>query len=546
MIVENRIERPQTPGQARSRKLFSQRWTAAVRPLAIFAAFLAVVVVLQIAGGAYRAEFSGYPDEPAHYVTSLMVHDYLTSFDPVSPMQFAENYYQHYPKVAFGHWPPFFYLVQALWMLLFSASRTSIRLELACTSALLAYAVYAEARRWFGARAGFLAGLLTVCLPLVQIYSAEEMSETLLVLLCFESAVYLGRYLESERWQDNVWFGVFFSLAVLTKGSGWLLVLLPPVAMLLTKQLRLLKRPGFWLSAALVAALCLPWQLMTLQVAERGWAGGSQPSVGYTLEALKEFLVILMQITGPVLAVLVGIGIVVTVALPLWRRKAVAARPAAMLALLIAVWLFHALVPAGVEDRKMILAVPALILFLFGGGCWVAGRLPLRGNLTRWRTSAVAGLAALCFSLQTFAIPRQKHYGYDQAAQFLAAHPELRGTILVSSDSIGEGLLISELAMREARPGHVILRGTKLLAEVDWNVTRYQSLFASPAEVLAALDHQQVQVVVTDTFPAPAHFLHNRFLAEAIRNSGRFRLLATFPKGLSGVNGPVQVFQLTI
>ena len=66
-----------------------------------------------------------------------MLRDYFVHFHFQSPLRFAEEYYHHYPKVAFGHWPPFFYMLQAVWMAVFSAARTSVRLQIACTTALL-------------------------------------------------------------------------------------------------------------------------------------------------------------------------------------------------------------------------------------------------------------------------------------------------------------------------------------------------------------------------------------------------------------------------
>src|SRR5947199_3127872 len=75
-----------------------------VRPLRIWtvsaAAFVVLLgwtVVLQCLGGAYSAEFSGYPDEPSHYLSGLMIRDYLASGFPASPLAYAENYYLHYP-----------------------------------------------------------------------------------------------------------------------------------------------------------------------------------------------------------------------------------------------------------------------------------------------------------------------------------------------------------------------------------------------------------------------------------------------------------------
>src|SRR5487761_2640999 len=78
------------------------------RGLIVFAFFCSITVAFQIASGCYRSEFDGYPDEPAHYITGLMVHDYIASGSPFhrssqeNPLHYAENYYLHYPKVSFG------------------------------------------------------------------------------------------------------------------------------------------------------------------------------------------------------------------------------------------------------------------------------------------------------------------------------------------------------------------------------------------------------------------------------------------------------------
>lgn len=523
----------------------SYTWPPAARnKLFVFVLFFGLVALLQMASGAYHAEFAGYPDEPAHYVTSLMVHDYVTGLKPVAPMQFAWNFYYHYPKVAFGHWPPFFYVVQAGWMILFSTSRASVHLELAFITALLAYAVYAEARRWFGWRTGILAGLLTICLPLVQICTDEEMSETLLVLLCLWSAIYFARYIDSGEWRDNLWFGVFFSLAVLTKGNGWLLALIPPIALLLTRKVRLLLRPSFWLAPLLITVTCVPWQLMTLDLAERGWAAGTQPTVHYAVSSLGQFLAILIAIGGPFLSILSAIGIVVTVLVPMFRKR-IASGPAVMLALILAVWIFHSLVPAGVEDRKMVIAVPALVLFLFAGGFWIADQLPLGNLFATWKRPLVAFAAALVFALQSFAIPHLKHYGFTEAAQYIMSHKAWQhDTILVSSESGGEGLLVSEIAMRPPRPGPVIVRGTKALAQVDWAGFHYRSLFSSPAEVVDYLERRHIDFVVLDTFAPEARFLHSELLRQAVQRSGHLHLIATFPPGSSAQTGQIQLYRV--
>lgn len=514
------------------------------RNVLAFILFLATFISLQAVSGAFHAEFGGYPDEPAHYVTSLMTYEYITGLNLTSPSQFAQNYYDHYPKVAIGHWPPFFYAAQALWMIVFSPSRTSVLLELATTAALLAYAVYSEARRWFGWNYALLAGLLTVCLPLVQLWADEEMTESLLALLCFWSAIYLARYMDSERWQDSGRFAFFFSLAVLTKGSGWLLAALPPMALLLTRRVRPFTRRSFWISIPIVVALCLPWQLLTMHMAEEGWTEGARPRFKYMLLGLKKLLSLTARDMGPVFSVLIAIGITGTV-LTAFKRKQLDSSRAVMLSLVLVVWIFHSLVPAWVEDRRLLIAVPGLVLFLFSGMFWLAGHLPVGKSLSfrRWTVLAVA---TLLFFVFTFHIVRRTHYGYMDAAQYITSHPELRAaTILVSSQTTGEGMLVSEIAMRVPHPEGTILRATKSLAEVSWAGSKYRSFFSTPAQVVDYLDRRRVDLVVVDTLPPEIDFLHDKLLKQAIsENPDRFRVLAIFPTAPGTSGGQVELLQV--
>src|SRR5215472_4676504 len=68
------------------------------RETLMFAVLAALVVTLQITAGVYRSEVGGAPDEGGHFITGLMVHDYLVASDHRAPMRFAETYYLHYPR----------------------------------------------------------------------------------------------------------------------------------------------------------------------------------------------------------------------------------------------------------------------------------------------------------------------------------------------------------------------------------------------------------------------------------------------------------------
>jgi 4-amino-4-deoxy-L-arabinose transferase-like glycosyltransferase len=474
-----------------------------------------------------------------------MLHDYVANLKWTSPLAFALEYYRHYPKVAFGHWPPFFYVVQAIWMLLFSTSRMSVRLEIAFTTALLAYSVCVECRRWFGGRkSAVLAGLLTVCIPLVQKYADEEMSEVLLTLMCFWAAVFFSRYLDSQRVRDNVLFALFFALAILTKGTGWLLAGIIPIGVVLTRKFLIVKSRRFWVAPAIVGILCLPWQLFTLTMAEQGWADTSHAGVLYAIRATGEFSLIVLRVAGLPLAFLAILGIVAMVLAPAVRGS-VKSSPAVMLSLIICTIIFHAVVPAGVEDRKMLIAIPAWVLFIFAGGFWLSGRLALSYAFTRWAPYLLTSAAIAAFLLGTFSIPQQKHYGFEDAARYIGSRPDLAGnTILVSDNSIGEGLLISEIAMHEKRPGETIVRGTKALADVDWGGSRYRSLYATPQQLIQALDKLHIDLVVTDTFPGTRDWKHNQLLRQALQDRSRFQLIGSFDGDSQFGRGKVMVYQM--
>src|SRR4051794_30993630 len=96
------------------------------RTASVILLFTLLAASLQWHVGAFKADFAGYPDAPAHYVTGLMLERFAASGDYLHPMEFAERYYTHYPKVAFGHWPPLLYVVQSGWAMIAGHSKASI------------------------------------------------------------------------------------------------------------------------------------------------------------------------------------------------------------------------------------------------------------------------------------------------------------------------------------------------------------------------------------------------------------------------------------
>src|SRR5262249_23904585 len=121
-----------------------------VEGIAAFAVLFGFVVTLQALGGAYASGFGGFPDEPAHLVTSLMARDFIAGLDFRHPWQFAQQYYFHYPKVMIGIWPPVFYGALGLWFLIVGASRSSAIMFIAIVATTTACIIYFSGRRLIG------------------------------------------------------------------------------------------------------------------------------------------------------------------------------------------------------------------------------------------------------------------------------------------------------------------------------------------------------------------------------------------------------------
>lgn len=534
--------------------------------LLVFLAFFAVVFFYQWMEGAYESEFGGHPDEAAHYVTGLMIHDYLAGGLLGSPLAYAENYYKHYPKVALGNWPPVFYLAQAAWMLVFGPGRSSALLLMTMLTAALATLVFRILKEEFNGTMAATGTLLFVSLPLIQKYDGMVMGEILTATLMFGAVICFGRFLDNGRNSDAIWFGLLSALAIMTKGNGGALVLVPPVAILLTRKFSVLKRPALWIAAGLVVVIAGPWTWHFREQCKSGW---EEPAISwhFTRQALVYFPLKFLIALGFVLAVLVAIGCISLIA----NRPKNIGKWASFAALLVSVPVFQSIIPAGQEARHLIPAIPCAILFAMAGlSCligWLARRELPAGTV---QTSACAVLIALFFStgflpatrvigfssigthpgFSPFQVGWKGYSGFGPVVDTILADPANKNAVfLISSDARGEGMFVSEVAMRDRqRPGHVVERASKLLASSKWNGGDYKTKPESSTQegVLKSLLESPIQLIVIDS-AMPDAKEHNLLLRATVESHPQsFKRIDSSPIIREGVSqsGPIYVFRV--
>lgn len=526
----------------------------------LFAGLLALTMTVQWQTGAYQAEFGGHPDEAAHYVTGLMVHDYLVDGWPKHPMRFAEDYYAHYPKVALGHYPPGFYVWEALWMLCFGPSRISLMLMMATQTAFLGFLVSLALWRLLPPgppaperRPDYAVMLLVplgpvilLLLPIIQLYSSMVMSDLFLALLALLAALVYGRYLDQGRSMEGIIFALIASAAIMTKGSGLFLALVPPMALVITRQWLLLKRVSFWIPPVLVAVLCAPWILFTYHITHDGMAG--PPSVGYTMNAAVLLSGGLIEVAGWALVLTALAGFISRLVIPWLRKERVSGGWAVIGTMPLALCIFYSLIPAGYDPRYLLPALAPLVVLALAGVrdlCAWAIKPPVTSPRRQAITATAALTLAIGIAVEKFDPPEVSFSGFGPAAQHLLNTADA-GEVLISSDARGEGAFISEIAMRDRRTHpdrQLIRRASKVLAESDWMGRGYTLAFESPEELLAFFQNTQINFIVLD-HSVPQHLIpsHHEQLQETIRDHGGvFHLLETYELVRPGMKKPSSI-----
>ena len=500
------------------------------RHAGLFFALVMLTVCSQWQFGAYSVEAGAHSDEPAHIVTGLMVHDWIAAGFPRPAMAFAENYYLHYPRVGLGHWPPMFYVVQAVWTLVFGASLTALLFLMAVLTALLCFRVGQQIDRltpgWYGAAAA----VSLLALAPVVVYSGEVMAEILLCWLCLEAVLAFAAWMESPGWKRAGWFGLWAAAACLTKVTAVWLAPMAGLAILISKRHNLWKEKSLWAVGLLVAAVTVPWYLMApgaLHQASPDNLGVIQLSspfarLGFIRRAtisLRLFPTLLGWM-GPLLAAALW-GLV-----QLWRRQQVQAT--VVLASIAAMILVRFAVAAtAYEDRTVMPLLAPLVICVAGAVPWLK-RFPV--------ATCAAVFAFLAWGLMaTPAKPAQR----VDAASRICQRPEYRDvTILVAAGFQREGALVADVALAEKRLGHMVIRASKVMASSTWVGRRYRLLLKDTVEAMQLLNDLPVGLLVVESDPRRWLLPHQKLIAETIiANRSRFRLIHAGPLNVYEVAG---------
>jgi len=460
-------------------------------PWLVLLALGVAIAAIQIASGAYSAEFDGYPDEAGQFVSGLLVYDYLTQLPHGNPVDWAAQYYLHYPQIGLGRWPPGFALSEALWWLVARPSRWSSLVLVGAFVWVAAAVFYGLARRIASSWIALSATLLLIAAPAVASSFCTVMADAPCLLASVLVLEFTVRLMERPS-GGPIWrIAVTLALALMMKGSALLLIPIPLTAFLIATKQRSKYLLGLGIGVVLVvaAAAGLYWANPTIFDAMRWIAGAST----------------LIPWEGKLALHLAGYGVDVLAAIGAYFAL-VRRRPAAVVAALAlaSIVLLSLGLRAMQEPRHWIILIPAIVLLALEAISQLANS---RARL------ALMGVLALAFF--PYDLRRQHAEGYDA----MAAKIKLPSRMLISSTSGGEGPWIAAIAVREKRPASVVVRASKVLAASGWNGEGYRLLTDSGDQVLIRLDELGIDTVIVQQAAGLKAPPHQQLLQAAISGS---------------------------
>jgi len=464
--------------------------------LVVFAVLVALTFWLQVRNNAFGAELGD--DDASHYISGLLIRDYLLSGFQQSPIAYLTNYHAHYPLIGIGHWGPAYYLVEGLWMLAFPPTiQAAIGLSTVFTVATAGVIyLYGVRKLQLGPILAGGAAALFVLVPLVQSGSSTIMLDVPVAFLTICAAYAYAEYLETESpWASGA-FGLLAAAAILTKGNGALLALTPPLAVLATGRWDLLRRWSFWLPAGIVVVLTGPWYLVTYGQVSAGFRYAWGPAYSW-VATVENTRVLVRDVALPVL-LLALLGVVAAV-----RQRTEPRRTAALMliVLLASVWIFQTIVPAAIQDRYLAPLIPPLVLLAALGGDVL---------VSRWSGPARAGASAVVIAVllaaalpAALAVEPRPTLGIRRMASLVwAEKPPANPVVLISAKARFEASAIAELAQADPhRPSLFAVRGSRLLGGGGYNRTDYVPKFATTGEVAGEIEQMRVPLVLYQDDP---------------------------------------------
>jgi hypothetical protein len=491
-----------------------------------------------------------WQDPPRHALNGAFVKDFILEFPWRDPVGWAMNYYSKYPSLKIVFYPPFFYLIEALFFTVFGVSHETAQFTVTTFDFVLGLSSYSLARCWLPRWSALGVAILFIGSPEMAFWGRQVMLEIPSFASASLSVLFLIYYIKYNKIYFIYLSVTFLVIGIYTRYTTGIMAFPMILAFITAKKSGIFRDKHAIFAAsigvlALIPAFYLFSHFNSLYIEDLGPQG--DPSQSTLMKSLFYLFLIPHQL-GYVTAAFAAYG----AALCLVRPRATEH----WLVVLFVSWFvigyafFSFLSLRGLRFDLLIL-YPVVLLAGIG-----FHRL-FSGHTLSQIALLLLGIGTLSYSL--FFYPPPGVRGYRQIAGYVANHAPPNGVIIYAG--YRDGNFVFDLREHEERRDLTTVRADKLLLRLKHPVvdgsSRSQIIDSDQTEyseeqIATLLQEYGVGMVVAQAgfwndLPQITHF-NNVLHSSAFKRVAVFNItgqLSSHDGQGSGDNGGIEIYEPT-
>ena len=487
-----------------------------------------------------------WTDSASFALNGELVRDYLASALGSNPLQFAADWYLHYPALSISLYPPIFPLAEALMFSVFGFSHAAAQATVTIFAAAATSGLYLVTRKAVGMPLAIGATLLLFITPEMLRWSRQIVMEVPALAFLLLAAAALLHY-QATRIDKWLLASVGATLlAAYTKQAALFVAPAFAAALLIEQKYSLLRNKSAWIALGLGLLGLVPLGVFTFLYAMENINiafGPTTGTLGYdrlSVQGLLAYGRSLPDIVG-VIPLIGSCGYLSLLLMKGWGSISERRLTVLMSAWFVIDYLLVS-ITADFETRyATFLTVPPVVLTIL-----------LLARLVRPVYAQIAALAicAAVFLTTVMASPVPRCGGYAEAARFVQS--ESNPDEIVMFHGKESKSFIFSLRVRAAQAKLSVLRSDKLLVRYsivrEWGIT---DRGLSVQEIDALIDEFGIRLLVLQ----PDFWTDQPSMAalQSLAYSDRFSQVAEFPIACAGSslrvyrnNRPVTATQRTL
>lgn len=454
-------------------------------------------------------------DEGAHYITSLLVYDFLRECLFCNPVDFATEQYIHYPFNRIGLNSPFFYSLSGVWSLIFGSSKLAHLSIIGFFSALICLGLFLLYKKKLPIAISCFLAISAVLLPFSLQSSLSFMLDIPITMFCLWAILTWHTYMTKPSLQRSVLFGILAGFAILIKGNALFLALLVPVSLLMTRRTNYVFRRDIWASLFIVILIAGPWTYLSLDNTMDGFRRDIAPTA-----RLWSYGINLIAITGPLFPLLSIIGLIERSYMVILGKLDEQSTIfwGSIVSSVFAVIIFQAFMPVTELIRYLLPALLFAPLLVFSALSLIFSIPPLKPYRNNLTTLSLLGVLVLT---TIHGIPSiiERNTSFRDAAKFVAAMQYSHTpVILTSSNSHGATAFGAALAEHDpSRRNYYVVRGSRIFDKGQGFLdSEFKSNLTSVEQAVAEIQKIGVTHIIMDYSEAANSMSYNNILREMI------------------------------